>query len=119
MTVVSNSHAFPICNPAQDECLPDSQVKDLSVLLDPGPEPLANPAEKAAWLARHEQAEALREALQSLHEVPLPHGPLPNARLGQILSKAENRPVRAGGKTVRLRMVHRGHNAKTFQLEVL
>lgn len=96
-------------------------VKDVSVLLDPGPEPqgFANLSEKAAWQASHDQAAALREALQSLHEVPLPHGPLPNPRLGQILGKAENRPVRVGGKTVRLRLVHKGHNAKTYRLEVL
>ena len=96
-------------------------VKDFCVLLDAGPEPagFGNPADKAAWRAANDGATALREALQSIHDVPLPSGPLPNRRVGQILVKAANRPVRAGEKTVRLRPVHKGHAGRSYQLEAL
>ncbi len=91
------------------------------VLLDPGPEPavFGDPADKAAWRAANDGATTLREALQSIHDIPLPSGPLPNRRVGQILVKAANRPVRAGEKTVRLRPVHKGHAGRTYQLEAL
>ena len=96
-------------------------VKDFCVLLDAGPEPavFGDPADKAAWRAANDGATALREALQSIHEVPLPSGPLPNQRVGQILGKAANRPVRVGEKVVRLQQVHRGHAGRTYQLEAL
>jgi len=75
-------------------------VKDFCVLLDPGPDPagtFASPAKRAAWRAANEGANALREALQSIHEVPLPSGPLSHPqRVGQIIGKATNRPVRVG-----------------------
>jgi hypothetical protein len=44
---------------------------------------------------------------------------LPNRRIGQILVKAVNRPVRVGEKTVRLRPVNKGHAGRTYQLEAL
>ena len=96
-------------------------VKDFCVLLDAGPEPagFGDPADKAAWRAANDGATALREALQSIHDVPLPSGPLPNRRVGQILVKAANRPVRVGEKTVRLRPVHKGHDGRSYQLEAL
>ena len=95
-------------------------VKDFCVLLDAGPEPaFGEPADKAAWRAANDDATALREALQSIHDVPLPSGPLPNRRVGQILVKAANRPVRVGEKIVRLRPVHKGHAGRTYQLEAL
>ena len=96
-------------------------VKDFAALLDPGPAPMGfgTPAEQAARKAAHEMAEALREALQSIHDVPLPPGPLPNQRIGQILGKAVSRPVRIDGKTVRLRLMHAGHAGRTYRLEVL
>ena len=74
---------------------------------------------KAAWRAANEGASALREALQSIHEVPLPSGPLPHQRVGQIIGKATNRPVRVGEKIVRLRPVHKGHAGRSYQLEAL
>ncbi|MGJ0510662.1 MAG: hypothetical protein ACR652_26760 [Methylocystis sp.] len=94
-------------------------VKDFAALLDSGPAatPFGSPAEQAARKAAHEQAEALREALQAIHDVPLPPGPLPNQRVGQILGKAVGRPVCIDGKTVRLRVVHAGHAGRTYRLE--
>ena len=96
-------------------------VKEFCALLDAGPPPagFGNSAEQAAWQAANETATALREALQSIHDVPLPTGPLPNRRVGQILGKAVNRPVRLGEKLVRLRSVHKGHAGRTYQLEAL
>ena len=96
-------------------------VKDFCVLLDAGPEPagFVSPAGQAAWRAANEGATALREALQSIHEVPLPSGPLPPQRVGQIIGKATNRPVRVGEKIVRLRPVHKGHAGRSYQLEAL
>jgi hypothetical protein len=95
-------------------------VKAFCGLLDAGPEPpgLGDTADKDAWRTAQDGATALREALQSIHDVPLPPGPLPNRRVGQILGKATNRPVRAGEKIVRLRAVHKGHDGRTYQLEV-
>ena len=60
-----------------------------------------------------------REQHRSIHDVPLPSGPLPNRRVGQILVKAANRPVRAGERIVRLRPVHKGDAGRTYQLEAL
>ena len=96
-------------------------VKEFCALLDAGPAPtnFGNASQQAAWQAANDTATALREALQSIHEVPLPPGPLPNRRVGQILGKATNRPVHVGGKLVRLRSVHKGHAGRTYQLEVL
>jgi hypothetical protein len=96
-------------------------VKEFSALLDPGPAPagFGTPAEQAERKEANEMAESLRAALQSIHDVPLPSGPLPNQRIGQILGKALNRPVRIDGKTVRLRLVQAGHAGRTYQLEVL
>jgi hypothetical protein len=99
-------------------------VKDFCGLLDAGPEPpgLGDTADKGAWRAAHDGATALRETLQSIHDVPLPSGPLPNRRVGQILGKAVNRPFRAGekgDKIVCLRPVHKGHAGRTYQLEAL
>ena len=96
-------------------------VKEFCALLDAGPPPagFGNSADQAAWRARNDTATALREALQSIHDVPLPSGPLPNRRVGQILGKATNRPVRIGEKLVRLRSVHKGHAGRTYQLEAL
>jgi hypothetical protein len=96
-------------------------VKDLGALLDAGPAPTAygNSAEQATWQEASETATALREALQSIHDIPLPSGPLPNRRVGQILGKAVNRPVRIGEKLVRLLPVHKGHAGRTYRLEVL
>ena len=96
-------------------------VKEFCALLDAGPPPagIGNSAEQADWQAANETATALREALQSIHDVPLPTGPMPNRRVGQILGKAVNRPVRLGEKLVRLRSVHKGHAGRTYQLEAL
>ncbi len=96
-------------------------VKDFCALLDAGPEPagFGDPAEQAAWRAANDGAATLREALQSIHDVPLPYGPLPNPRVGQILCKAANRPVCVGGKLVRLRPVHKGHAGRSYRLEDL
>ncbi len=96
-------------------------AKDFCVLLDAGPAPagFGDPAEQAAWQAANDGAAALREALQSIHDIPLPSGPLPNQRVGQILGKAANRPVRVGEKVVRLRPMHNGHAGRTYQLEAL
>ena len=96
-------------------------VKDFCVLVDPGPEPagFVSPAKRAAWRAANEGANALREALQSIHEVPLPSGPLSHQRVGQIIGKATNRPVRVGERIVRLRPVHKGHAGRSYQLQVL
>jgi hypothetical protein len=96
-------------------------VKEFCALLDAGPAPTSfgNASHQAAWQAANDTATALREALQSIHDVPLPPGPLPNRRVGQILGKATNRPVHVGGKLVRLRAVHKGHAGRTYQLEAL
>jgi hypothetical protein len=96
-------------------------VKEFCALLDagPGPTSFGNASQQAAWQAANDTATALREALQSIHDVPLPSGPLPNRRVGQILGKAANRPVHIGKKLVRLRAVHKGHAGRTYQLEVL
>jgi hypothetical protein len=96
-------------------------VKEFCVLLDPGPEPAGyvTPAKRADWRAANEGANALREALQSIHEVPLPSGPLSHQRVGQIIGKATNRPVRVGERIVRLRPLHKGHAGNSYQLQVL
>lgn len=96
-------------------------VKEFAALLDPGPvvTGYGPPAEREKRQAAHEMAEALREALQSIHDVALPSGPLPNQRIGQILGKAVSRPARIDGKTVRLRLVHAGHSGRTYRLEAL
>jgi hypothetical protein len=96
-------------------------VKDFCVLLDPGPDPseFGSLAQQAAWRAASEAASALREALQSIHDVPLPSGSLPPQRVGQIIGKVTNRPVRVGGSIVRLRPVHKGHAGRSYQLEAL
>jgi hypothetical protein len=96
-------------------------VKEFCVLLDPGPEPtgFVSPAKRADWRAANDAAIALREALQSIHDVPLPSGLLPHQRVGQIIGKATNRPVRVGERIVRLRPVHKGHAGNSYQLQVL
>jgi hypothetical protein len=88
-------------------------------MLVPSRRYLETPSDKAAWRAANDGATALREALQSIHEVPLPSGPLPPQRVGQIIGKATNRPVRVGEKIVRLRPVHKGHAGRSYQLEAL